>query len=373
MNKDREVAKVKVTNDSAYIVETYDVIPPYIHDIFDWINCRSSPVGRANIQYLMKLAGIRNKSEYLSVTHGISMRDTLWFREEHSKIAWDKISPYTNSFSRVISEICLNGNYKYSGELRSPSPDYKIDGSIDKCWKRVNGEIYLYKTAGECINMFMGIRTYMEYYASQIAKQLITDKNHFIDYKIRVDNTSTGRLKPYVVCPCFTSEKYGLLDYGDSVYKNLNIGEFDKNIHGDSRSRIILREMLVLDSIILNHDRHDGNYGFLVDNDTYDIYGLTPIFDNDCSMGYFVSLQSIESFDKGFNIALSRQARAGMGDYIDQAKWAMTSEIYNNMRNMYPFHFDRLPSGIDLPDKRIQFMEYIVNRQIKTILASVSK
>ena len=35
---------------------------------------------------------------------------------------------------------------------------------------------------------------------------------------------------------------------------------------------------------------------------------------------------------------------------------------------MYPFHFDRLPKEIDLEDERIEFMEYIVNSQIKAIL-----
>ena len=40
----------------------------------------------------------------------------------------------------------------------------------------------------------------------------------------------------------------------------------------------------------------------------------------------------------------------------------------SNMKNMYPFHFDRLPRDIDVEDERIKFMEFIVNSQIKAIL-----
>lgn len=35
---------------------------------------------------------------------------------------------------------------------------------------------------------------------------------------------------------------------------------------------------------------------------------------------------------------------------------------------MYPFHFVRLKTNVDLDDRRIAFMEYIVNNQIKRIL-----
>lgn len=38
--------------------------------------------------------------------------------------------------------------------------------------------------------------------------------------------------------------------------------------------------MCLLDAIILNIDRHDGNFGYLVDNDKHTIVGMAPIFDN---------------------------------------------------------------------------------------------
>lgn len=44
------------------------------------------------------------------------------------------------------------------------------------------------------------------------------------------------------------------------------------------------REMLVVDSLCFNQDRHAGNYGVLFDNDTLEIKGMAPVFDLNLSM-----------------------------------------------------------------------------------------
>lgn len=372
MNKNRALAILEINKNFTGIVKILDNIPYYIGDIPAWISNRTTPIGRANIEYLLKLAGIRNKEEYLSVTHGISMTDTFWFRQIGDNITWEKISPYRNRFSRVISEICLNGDYKYNGELRSPSPDYKIDGSVDKCWKHINGDTYLFKTAGECFTGLAGLRPYMEYYASQVADCLIDNKNHFVKYGITVGLTKNGFRKPYVYCRAITDEQRGLLAYCDSKYNKISLDELDKH-YLNYESRKILREMIVLDSIILNCDRHDGNYGFIVDNDTYNILGLAPIYDNDCSLGFSVSLQNVDSNEEGYREALKRQARAGLGDYIEQARWAMTKDLFQKLLSMRGFKFKRLKTNIDVADDRIEFMEYIVNRQIEAITNTYRK
>lgn len=365
MNKDNKLATLEVNKSKAYITSVVGNIPNFIGDINTWIDERTSPVGRKNINELLKLAGINDKIEFLRVTHCISLTDTLWVKEPESRLVWDNISPYKNRISRVIAEIAINCNYLGVGKLRSPSPEYTLDGSADKCWKRENGVIYLYKTTGEKWSGITGNRPYCEYYASQVARQLIGDRSDYVKYSIKVSKTTENRLKAYVKCPIFTSEKYGYLPIDESQYWRLDIKELDRIM--DSRSRIILREMLLLDSIILNHDRHGGNYGFLFNNDDYKIVGMAPIFDNDCSLGYSISLKS-NSISEAYRTAFNMGPRTDLGGYIRQARMSLTDTLISNMKNMYPFHFDRLPSDIDLENERIEFMEYIVNNQIKAIL-----
>ncbi len=51
------------------------------------------------------------------------------------------------------------------------SPELTTNGMLAKCWRRIDGKIYLYKagTSG-CANL--GKEPYSEYYASQIAKTM---------------------------------------------------------------------------------------------------------------------------------------------------------------------------------------------------------
>ena len=365
MNKDRPIAKLDIGTSYAYIIEVYDNIPGYIGNIQEWIANRTDPINRDKINSLLKLAQIYGKAEFLDITKGISLTDTFWFKSLDDKnTTWDKINPYRNRFSRIISEVALNGVYT-GGNVKSPSPDYKVDGSVDKCWKRENGEIYLYKTAGEKWSGLAGNRPWCEYYASQVAEKLCIDKSHFVDYNIKVSKTPNGFLKPYVKCRMFTSEEFGYAAIANTKFSNMDLKNLDKIM--DDRSRLILREMLILDSIIVNFDRHQGNYGFLVNNDNYKILGMNPIFDNDCSLGAMESLQDKTKEQVYQNLIRTREAKTDMGGYIAQARWAMTSNIASNIKNMYPFKFDRLPSNIDLDDKRIEFMEYIVNSQIRAI------
>ena len=94
---------------------------------------------------LLKLAQAYGKAQYIDVSKGISLIDTFWFKRiDDVYTTWDKINPYKNKFSRIVSNIALNGEY-LGGNVKSPSPDYQVDGSVDKCWKRKDGQILLYK------------------------------------------------------------------------------------------------------------------------------------------------------------------------------------------------------------------------------------
>lgn len=368
MNKDIVLGTLEVVNDSIRIASLQYNIPKYIKDIDRWIRIRLCPAQRDNVQNLLKLARLDTLEEYLKISYALNLNDTLWVRPLGDKTIWDKISPYRNRFSRIISEVAINRNY-IGGNLKTPSPDYTVDGSADKCWVRKNGTIFLYKATGEKFSGISGNRPYCEYYASQVAHALISDKSHFVQYNLTVSKTRQGYNKAYCICPIFTSESIGYLPYEDSVFRDKTLIELDNYLRG-IRDRQIIREMLLLDSLILNYDRHMGNYGFLIDNDTFKVKGMAPIFDQDCSLGNLVSLQSVKSYNEAYEQALQLEPRTEMGSYLDQAKWALTKELRQRLIEMYPFHFVRIRKDRDLDDMRITFMEYIVNTQIRRILQS---
>ena len=47
-----------------------------------------------------------------------------------------------------------------------------------------------------------------------------------------------------------------------------------------------LEQMIVLDALIANEDRHWGNFGALRNSESLEFIGLAPVFDNGNSLGY---------------------------------------------------------------------------------------
>jgi hypothetical protein len=56
-----------------------------------------------------------------------------------------------------------------------------------------------------------------------------------------------------------------------------------------------LNDILVLDALIFNTDRHYGNFGFLVDNKTNKIAAPAPLFDHGNSLFNFAGRDDLES------------------------------------------------------------------------------
>ena len=370
MNKDEPLAVLGVQSNIAYLKEELRRLPGFLKNINEWINNRTSPFGRNNINILLKYGNINNKVDFLFKIKGISLNDTLWINNTYSSTEWSKVNPYRNRLSRIISLVALDCNY-IGGRLDSPSPEYRLDGVTDKCWKRINGKIYLYKTDVEGYSGVVGNRPYCEYYASQVARAL--GLSSYVRYNIKVRNTQEGFKKAYVISEIFTNEDFGFMPIGNTKYRYNSIEELDRLLVQSDSSRLILRETLILDSITLNFDRHTGNYGFLIDNDNLSIKGMAPVFDNDCSLGPFTSLQNRTIKDAYKELIKTRGpcTYVNGGGYINQARWAMTDDIKQRIKNIYPFKLTRIGGDNDITDDRVNFMEFIINSQIKSILQVV--
>lgn len=55
------------------------------------------------------------------------------------------------------------------------------------------------------------------------------------------------------------------------------------------------REMVVMDAVMANVDRHAGNYGFVVDNATGNVLRMAPLFDH--SMACLPMMMEGDNFD----------------------------------------------------------------------------
>ncbi len=60
------------------------------------------------------------------------------------------------------------------------------------------------------------------------------------------------------------------------------------------------REMVIADAVSMNVDRHQGNYGFLVDNRTGSVTGFAPLFDHNLSqLPFLMASDDVGEYLKG--------------------------------------------------------------------------
>jgi len=233
-------------------------------NLWKWLQRRIVPSHRHYIQIMLANLGLRDKNvrDLISISKGLSLNDVYWVTPDSFKGDWAKANLYDNPFSKVIAQMAFNGGYdrKFNGAKDdTTSPEFTTNGMLAKCWRRRDDGVYLYKSGTEgAANT--GFEQYSEFYAAQVAEAMGLDH---VAYGLE---QFKGRLCS--TCPLFTSDRYGYVPAGRVVSS--------KEALADPR----FADIFLFDAIILNTDRHLGNFGYLVDNDTNEIIRAAPIFDN---------------------------------------------------------------------------------------------
>lgn len=318
-------------------------------NITAFLERRKAPKHRKHIQELLDKYGCGDWEGFLRITHALSLNDTFWVREEASSVRWEDVSLYRNDFDEVVAQAAFDGEFSDEG-MSSTSPEFGTDGYYAKCWVRENGKILLYKRGSDTYEM----EPLSEFLAAQVAEKICP---HYVGYDLAFHH---GKL--ISKCELFTSEAVGLAKMREIGLREKSIARllafFEEIGAGDD-----FRRMCVLDALIMNTDRHLGNFGVLFDNDSMEICSMAPIFDNNRSL--FFDLDS----DQLRNVAwYARKCRPRIGvDFLLTAKGLLTEEIRRDLRNLAGFHFKQHDS-IKIEQERLDLLSNFINAQIQAIL-----
>ena len=172
---------------------------------------------------------------------------------------------YHNSFNTNIASIAFTGYGIYKWTKYCLSPEFTTNGMLAKSWRRIKNNILLYKSGTEGFAN-SGLEPYSEYYASQIAK---TMDLHYVDYGL-----SKWKGKLCSTCLLFTNENVSYIPVGRIIKTGgiESVIDYYKKL-GESYYQELL-DMLVFDAVILNEDRHFGNFGFLIDNNQIKLWDV---------------------------------------------------------------------------------------------------
>lgn len=125
-------------------------------------------------------------------------------------------------------------------------------------------------------------------------------------------------------------------------------------------------DMIVLDAVILNIDRHLGNFGFIVDNDTFRIKRFAPVFDHNMAL---LARAMDNSLDADAEYCRSLGHKIG-SDFIPTAHALITPRTKDILHSLCNFKFTT-HDKYNLPENRLAFLSAIVRQQASSILNTV--
>ena len=263
---------------------------PNENSLVQWLKHRAIPKNRAFVNAFLSKCGlsINRPMDVISVCKGLSLNDSYWITDENETKTFSQVNLYENRFSRILANVAFTG---YGSSVRSSfasSPEFTTNGMLPKCWRRINGKVYLYKGATSGASN-TGFEPYSEKYAYLVGKQLGFD---VIPYKM---TRWKGNLCS--VCEIFTSKDYSYIPIGRIVRTGgmKAVRQYYETL-GDSFVQS-LNEMLVFDALICNTDRHFGNFGVIVDSHTNRIIKPAPLFDHGNALFNFAGNEYWQSED----------------------------------------------------------------------------
>lgn len=324
-----------------------------------WLKHRTIPKNRAYVHNFLSKCGlnINRPMTIIKVSKGLSLNDCYWVVEEGFEGTYDKFNLYDNRFSQVLALIAFTG---YGSSIRTSlasCPEFTTNGMLPKCWRRKDGKILLYK-GGTSGASNTGNEPYSEYYAAQVAKVLGVNA---IEYGL-----SQWKGELCSTCELFTSKDYSFLPVGRIVTSGgmKAVREYYETLGKNFVEA--LNDMLVLDAVIMNTDRHFGNFGFIIDNKTNKIVAPAPLFDHGNSLLNFAGRDDLESVE-----ALKTYADTLLpcvyDDFIGTAKSILTQKHREGLRKLLEFKFKK-NSRYNLPDTRLKLLEKMIQSRAKLLL-----
>lgn len=126
-----------------------------------------------------------------------------------------------------------------------------------------------------------------------------------------------------------------------------------------------LSDMLVVDALILNTDRHLGNFGFLIDNDTGIIIGTAPLYDHNLQFLPYASESDLVDIDEYCDkVGISPQL---YNDFIYTARQFLTKSQKDRLNNMTDFRL-RKHTIYNLQDNRLDKINTMIKNQVDKLL-----
>ena len=324
--------------------------------VLSWLKSRTVPKNRGYVESLLASMNLADNDliGIINVCKGLSLNDSYWVVEEGFDGKFDDYNLYDHKFLTALSLIAYTGYGSVKAKGFTSSPEFTTNGMLRKGWRRLDNKIYLYKGGTEGFAN-SGNEPYSEYYASQLAQAM--GLNH-IDYTL-----ASWKKSVCSVCEIFTSKDVSYVPiwkFGEFP-TIVDVADYIKSLGDDYYNDFV--DMMIFDALIYNTDRHQGNFGLLVDSKTNKPISLAPIFDNGLGLFPYAmdnELKNLSEYAKtrtsAFNVSFDDIAK----EYISDRQKAQLRKVLD-----FKFTSDKT---YHLPAKRVKILEkFVKNRAIELL------
>ncbi len=268
--------------------------PLFLQDFYSWVASRAISSSRGitsrNIRNASGLSPVSDAVETSLRVHAACITDNYWVREFGNDLTYDKVC--FDDYDGFFRDLALGLDFSWSKYISdSLNPELTNIGNSDKAWHIDSKKVrWLYKRQplNEC---------FFEVLASRLAGRIGINT---VDYEICYASDPDPEIGRFGIVRSrdFTQGRNINLEPAHLMLRYHNIRAADIEANADIFDSFgLVREYLdiiYLDIITGNPDRHDFNYGLLRDSNTGKITGMAPNYDN--NFAFFADEMPTEGF-----------------------------------------------------------------------------
>jgi len=246
----------------------------------NWIKGRGLAESRRDINKVKDLFKVDSKEELIVRSYGLNLTDHYWIHKAEENLKWKDLNYFENKFDKL--HIGGKANPDIDESVGDKSPNFCVDGSIEKRWVIIENDTRAL-LKGSRYNRMQ--EPFNEVIASNILNELGIEH---VDYSLkRTIDTNI----PYSECSCMVDANFEYIN-ASFVIESEEYARKETYVHyldmckknGIQNIKEKVDEMIALDFIIGNEDRHRGNFGIIRNADNLEWVKAAPIFDNGNSL-----------------------------------------------------------------------------------------
>ena len=297
MNRHRELAKIEIDDLGRIkrIKDIYNTVAfpvgvivqgndPFADETKEYLNkwwhSRIIPASREGLDYILAINNVETSAALSVKSLGLSLSDQYWIKPADTDLIWEDVNFFMNEFSSDLGRSFFERSSASLPDISVQTPDASSNGWLKKKWMIIGSRRYLAKAGSGTILQ----EPYNEAAASRIMDliglehvtySVIKEKNRPLSLCGNFITTDTEYVPAAFICNVLPKEK------DDMYFTHLQKCVAYLNIPGVQE---YIDNLLAIDFLIENTDRHYGNFGFIRDVNTLEFIGAAPIFDNGTSL-----------------------------------------------------------------------------------------